>query len=200
MRLYAVITPPPHVLADVAEAVERASAEASEVPWLARDLWHLRLAYFGNLDLTQTMAVRETLQQISSYSPPLGLRMVGIEAIPADEQAESLVFGLAGDLDDLWSLAKAIPSMVQRHGLFLDRRSFRTDVTIAQGSRGPFDARAATSALATYQGVPWTAHEMQVVRWLPGSGGTEDGWQETETYEFTAPRDEPAEDSAVTDP
>lgn len=189
MRMYAVIPLPPHVLSDLAAAVERAAALAPQVPWLARDLWHLRLAYFGNLDLKQSTAVRETLQQVGSYSPPLGLRMAGIEARPDDERAESLGLGLAGDLDDLWSLASAIPSMVQRHGLFLDRRSFRTDVTVAHGSRGPFDARAATSALATYQGVPWTAHEMQVVRWLPGSGGTEDGWQEIETYEFTAPRE-----------
>ncbi len=169
------------------------------MPWLARDLWHLRLAYFGNLELKQSMAVRETLQQIGSYSPPLSLRMVGIEAIPEDERAESLVFGLEGNLDALWSLAKAIPSMVQKHGLFLDRRSFRTDVTVAQEIREPFDARAAASALATYQGVPWTAHEMQVVRWRPGSGGTEDGWEVVETYEFTAPRPEPTEDTAGTD-
>lgn len=199
MRLYAVITPPPQVLADVAAALERATAAAPQVPWLARDLWHLRLAYFGNLDLKQSMAVRETLQQIGSYSPPLSLRLAGIEAIPEDERAESLVFGLEGDLDDLWSLAKAIPSMVQRHGLFLDRRSFRTDVTVAHEIREPFDARAAASALATYQGVPWTAREMQVVRWRPGSGGTADAWEEVETYEFTAPRSEPPEDADDTD-
>ncbi len=199
MRLHAVITPPPHVLADVAAALERATAAAPQVPWLARDLWHLRLAYFGNLDLKQSMAVRETLQQIGSYSPPLSLRMAGIEAIPEDERAESLVFGLEGDLDDLWSLAKAIPSMVQKHGLFLDRRSFRTDVTVAQEIREPFDAGAAASALATYQGVPWTAREMQVVRWRPGSGGTAEAWEEVETYEFTAPREEPTEDTADTD-
>ena len=110
-----------------------------------------------------------------------------------------MVFGLEGNLDALWSLAKAIPSMVQKHGLFLDRRSFRTDVTVAQEIRESFDARAAASALATYQGVPWTAHEMQVVRWRPGSGGTEDGWEVVETYEFTAPRPDPTEDTAGTD-
>ena len=195
MRLYAAITPPSHVLADVAAALERAKAAAPQVPWLARDLWHLRLAYFGNLDLKQSMGVRETLRQIGSYSPPLSLRMVGIEAIPEDERAESLVFGLEGDLDDLWSLAKAIPSMVQRHGLFLDRRSFRTDITVAHEIREPFDARAAASALATYQGVPWTAREIEMVRWRPGSGGTADAWEEVETYEFTAPRSEPPEDA-----
>ena len=197
MRLYAVITPPPHVLADVAAALERVTAVSPQVPWMARDHWHLRLAYFGNLDLKQSMAVRETLQQIGSYSPPLSLRMVGIEAIPEDERAESLGFGLEGDLDDLWSLATAIPSMVQKHGLFPDRRSFRTDVTVAHEIREPFDARAAASALATYQGVPWTAREMQVVRWRPGSGGIADAWDEVETYEFTAPRSEPTEDTGT---
>lgn len=193
MRLYAVITPPPHVLADVAQAVERATAVAPQLPWMGRQLWHLRLAYFGNLSLKESVALRETLRQVGSYCPPLNLRLVGVEALPDDDRAESLVLGLDGDIDDLWSLARAIPPMVQKHGLFLDRRSFRATVTIAHGTREPFNARAATSALATYQGVPWTADAMQVVRWLPGSADTEDAWEEVEGYPFTAPRAEPHE-------
>lgn len=196
MRLYAAIVPPPHVVADVAAAVDQAAVVAPDVPWLARELWQVRLAYFGNLDLGQSVAVRETLQQIGSYGPPLNLRMVGVEALPDDDRAESIVFGLDGDIEELWSLAKAIPSMVQKHGLFLDRRSFRADVTVARGDRAPFDARTATGALATYQGVAWTASEMHVLRWRPGSGGTEDTWEEVEVYEFTAPREDPDEDTA----
>lgn len=190
MRMHAVIVPPPHAFADLAQAVERASAAAPGVPWLPRREWQLRLAYFGNLGLDESVTLRETLTQIGSYCPPIGLRVAGAEAVPDDERAESLHVGLAGDVDELWSLARAIPSIVQRHGLFLDRRSFQPRITLAQEVRGPFDARTATSQLATYQGVPWVADEMRVVRWVPGGVGEPDDWETVEGYPFTAPRED----------
>jgi len=136
MRFHAVITPPPHVLADLAGAVERASAQSPGVPWLPRPAWQLKLAYFGNLGLDESVSVRQTMARIGSYCPPLRLRMLGIEAVPDDADAESLTVGLDGSIDDLWSLANAIPSMVQRQGLFLDRRPFRASGTIAQRTPG----------------------------------------------------------------
>ena len=101
--------------------------------------------------------MRETLTKIGSYCSPLSLQVRGVEALPEDARAESLTVPLAGDIEELWSLARAIPSMVQPHGLFLDRRSFRSSITIAHGTRGAFDARQVTSPLATYQGPTWVA-------------------------------------------
>ncbi len=187
MRMYAVVTPPPHALADLADAVRRAAAQAPGVPWLPQQAWHLKLGYFGNLGLGDSVAVRRTLEQVGSYCPPLSLRLVGVEATPDDAAADTLTVGLDGSIDELWSLARAIPAMVQRHGLFLDRRSFRTSITVAEGARGTFDARRATGALAAYQGVAWVADRMRVVRWRPGSDGEEDDWEDVEHYAFAAP-------------
>ncbi len=189
MRLYALITPPPHVVADLAVAVEQATQVAPHVPWMPRHLWHLRLAYFGNLGLGEAAAVKETLTEIGRYCPPLSLRMAGVEAVPNDDQASTLQVGLAGDIDELWSLANAIPALVQKHGLFLDRRSFRASITIAHETIAPFDARDAAAALATYNGVPWVADDLRVVRWVPGSDGAADEWADVERYAFTAPRE-----------
>ena len=197
MRVHALMTPPPAVLDDLAVAVENAAAAGPGVPWLPRHEWQIKLAYFGNLGLTELLAVRATLAQIGSFCPPLGLRLAGAEARPDQEGTESLVLGLAGDLAELWSLAGAIPAMVQRHGLFLDRRAFRADLTIAHAVREPFDSRRAVAALATYQGLPWIADDMHVVRWVPGGDDEDDGWEDVERYKFTAPREDRATQGAT---
>ncbi len=198
MRLHAVIVPPAEAFAEFGQAVDSAGGDEPAVPWLPRHEWQLRLAYFGNLGLRESVTIRETLTKIGSYCHPLMLQMVGAEALPEEGRAETLTVGLAGDVDALWSLARAIPSMVQPYGLFLDRRSFRASITIAQGSRGPFDARQATSRLAGFSGIGWQADEMRIVRWVPGGAGGPDDWETVDSYRFTAPREDT--DAPVPDP
>jgi len=190
VRLHAVIVPPAPALADLARAVEKASGVSPGVPWLPRHDWQLKLAYFGNLGLEESRTVRETLTKVGSYCRPLELRVVGAEALPDEARAEQLMVGLAGDIDDLWSLATAIPSMVQPHGLFLDRRSFRASIVLAREVRGPFDARAVVSRLVGFEGAPWVATEMRVVRWVPGGAGGPDDWETVDSYPFTAPAED----------
>lgn len=187
MRTHALVTPPAPVLADLADAVQRATRAAPHVPWLPRNEWHVKLAYFGNLSIAESTTVRATLDQVATYCPPLQLRLRGIEAVPGDDAALSLRMGLVGAVDELCSLAATIPALVRRYGLFLDRRSFTTTITLAQSTRGTFDARAAAATLATYQGVPWVAREMRIVRWQPGSFGEPDDYVDVQRYAFTAP-------------
>lgn len=190
MRMHAVIVPPVEALSDLGQAVDRAARAAPSLPWLPRLEWQLRLAYFGNLGLAEASTVRETLTKIGSYCAPLRLHVKGVEAVPEDAKADAVTVGLAGDIEELWSLARAIPSMVQPHGLFLDRRSFRSSITVARGSRGPFDARAATSQLADYEGPPWVGSEMRVVRWMPGGVSEPDDWETVDAYQFTGRRED----------
>ena len=188
MRLYAVITPPPTVLKHLQEAVDGA-ARGSDVPWTDPAIWGCMLARLGSLGLHELTIVKKTLTEISSYCPPMTLRLTAAEARPTNDKAEELGFGITGDVDALWSLARAIPSMVQPHGLFLDRRSFHPVVGVAYGTQKPFHAGNALAALSGYVGPEWTATEMRLVRLVPhnvarpGVGDYED----MARYSFTAP-------------
>jgi len=188
MRLYAVITPPPTVLDHLRAAVEGAGRHA-EAPWTDPVTWGCMLARFGSLGLHELTVVKDTLTKIGTFCPPMSLRLTAAEARPNPEQAEELGVGIAGDTDALWSLARAIPSMVQPHGLFLDRRSFHPFLTVAQGTQKTFDAGKALSALSGYNGPEWTATEMRLVRLIPhnvsqpGIGVYED----MARYPFSAP-------------
>ena len=188
MRLYAVITPPPTVLDHLRGAVEAAGRRA-DAPWTDPAMWGCMLARFGSLGLHELTVVMDTLSKIGTFCPPMTLQLKAAEARPTPEQAEELGVGITGDTDALWSLAKAIPSMVQPHGLFLDRRSFHPVVNVAQGTQKTFDADNALKALHGYNGPEWTATEMRLVRLIPhnvskpGIGDYED----MARYAFSAP-------------
>lgn len=171
MRLYAVITPPADVLADLADTVDRARAATPGVPWTPPEAWHLVLARFGSLGLNEVTVLKDVLTEIGSYCPPLGLRLVGGGVLPqdADQNADELEVGVEGDVEELWSLARAIPAMVRRHGLFLDRRSFHPAVSVATAARGPFDATSGLRVLDPYWGPEWTATDMRLARLVPHS-------------------------------
>ncbi len=192
MRLYAVITPPPSVLHDLRRAVDEARKHTPDVPWTEPSMWSLMLARFGNLGLHEATVVRQTLDEIGTYCPPLTLQLTGAAATPQDSDiVDSVGVGMAGDVTELWSLAKAIPAMVQRHGMFLDRRSFQAVVTLAQGAQVPFPARQAVAALESYVGPSWTATEMRLVRLIPRTNdepGLGD-YEDVARYGFTAAAD-----------
>jgi 2'-5' RNA ligase len=188
MRMYALITPPPAVLDHLRQAVTAAGVQAPNAPWTTPAMWSCRLARFGNLGLHELTIVTETLGQIGTYCPPLALRLAGAEAHPSAASAEEISVGVEGDLDALLSLANTIPSIVQRHGLFLDRRSFRPVVTVAQATRQPFHAAAGLSALRDYVGPEWTATEMRLVALIPNSAD-EPGvgvYEDKASYAFSA--------------
>ena len=203
MRLYAVITPPPAVLHHLRSAVDEARTHTPEVPWTEPSMWSLMLARFGNLGLDETTVVRETLGAIGTYCPPLSLQLTGAVATPEDSlEVESLGVGMTGDLAELWSLATAVPAMVQRHGMFLDRRSFQAVIPLAQAAQGLFPPARALAALQTYQGPTWTSTEMRLVRLIPRSDDQPGlgEYEDIERFSFTAepePAPEPDAESGA---
>ncbi len=192
MRLYAVITPPAAALHDLRRAVDAARPYGPDVPWTEPAMWSLMLARFGNLGLHETTIVTQTLSEIGTYCPPLELRFSGAVTRPVDADTngvDELGVALSGDIDGLWSLARAIPAMVQKHGMFLDRRSFHHDVVVAQGAQGTFPATGALDSLSGYLGPTWTATQMRLVRLIP-RGADQPGigdYEDVERYPFSAP-------------
>jgi hypothetical protein len=188
MRLYAVITPPPVVLEHVCEALGRAALRASGVARNDAALLSCRLAAFGNLALPDLTIVRDALAEIGGYCPPLALRLAGAEARPTVERANEVGVGIAGDVDELWSLARAVPPMVKRHGLLLDRRGFHPDIPVVLAARASFHAGALLAALHGYSGPEWVATEMRLVRLIPRGFDTPGlgDYEELARYPFLA--------------
>lgn len=166
-----------------------------DVPWTQPSTWHLLLARFGNLGLDEVTAVRQTLQEIGTCCPPLTLQLTGAATRPQDsDYVEVAGVGMAGDVTELCSLAAAIPSMVQRHGMFLDRRSFQSVITLARGVHGLFPSTQALAALEPYVGPRWTASDMRLVRLIPRTNDEPvvGDYEDVARFGFTAVADDEA--------
>lgn len=187
--MMAALTPPEPVLEDLARAVDRTAAMTGKVPWTPQHTWRIRLCLLGNLGLAESLVVSRAMAELASYGEPLNLSLAGSRVHPKDMQprAEHLAVGISGDVDDLKTLANAVPTFLKNERLFLDRRAFQPEVIIAHAAREPFDARAGAAALAGYAGPTWQATGLEVLRFVKGvdaSSGVR--YEEAQRHPFTA--------------
>lgn len=144
MRLFVALRPP-------FEAVAHLAAAAAGVPTTRTDQWHVTLAFLGELEGPEPL--REPLARAAAGSPPLRLRLSGASTFGSGV----LAAGLAGDVEGLRRLAAAVRSACRAAGVDLPRGRYRPHLTVARRQPVP-------PALAGYEGPPWTATELELVR------------------------------------
>jgi RNA 2',3'-cyclic 3'-phosphodiesterase len=173
MRIYAAVVPPRPVLDDLAAAVRSVDGTAVELDPVPVELMHLPLAGFGNVGLTDRMALLSALRQEAACWAPVTLHFHGGSAL-VEEGDDSIWAELDGDLEQLTAIATVMPRVVHRLGFLIDRRSFRTRVRVAR-SNPATSIEVLESVLArldSYQGPAWTAHEALLLRRRSGDETT----------------------------
>lgn len=149
MRAFLAIVPPPASLAPLAEVVEELRAAYPCLGWVAPERWHVTLAFLGEISDGQA-------RRLSVSGAPVELRVDGGGAFPRVIWA-----GVAGDLSELARSARATARSV---GVEVERRAFRSHLTLARVRR-PFDrTEAVVDALREVSGPPWIADEVVLMR------------------------------------
>ena len=190
MHLQAVIVPPPgvmdgalQVLADIFEPdsapvpvprrsllgrlrTSEAAATVSEVVWEPSppDAVFVRVCKFGNVTLTDAQSLVKAFEEAAStWATPL-VRVVDIhlgEAAPFSVTAR-----LEGELDVLADIFRGTLEVAQEQGFFLDRRSFRSELSLGSVAAPP-DAMVPESlpgAVIPVDGVAWQVTHLQLLR------------------------------------
>lgn len=171
------VYPPAEALDHLADAVARlrlgqAAAGGTNVRIVARPLWHLTLAFLGEVDDGRapdaTVAVAAGVDRWTGGSRP-GLRLAGGGRFGRG-RFTLLWAGLAGDVAGLRSLADAVRRELRRSRLPYDRKPFRPHLTFARpGGRLPAaDIAADLASMQEYEGPPWTVESICLVRSHPG--------------------------------
>jgi RNA 2',3'-cyclic 3'-phosphodiesterase len=174
MRMYAALVPPPPVLEDLAAVVRSVRGGDTELDPVPVERIHLPLANFGNVGLTDRVAVQQALTDEVTRWAPMQLRFHGGSAL-VDPGDNSVWAHLEGDLELLTALGTVLPRVVHRLGFLIDRRLFRTRVRVGR-------ITTATSLqylerllirLDGYAGPAWNAHHVSLLRYLNTEGGGE---------------------------
>ena len=194
MRLFAAVWPPDEVLdhLDLALAAVRgasAGADWRPIRWSARETWHLTLAFYGTVPEGDVPALVEGLVLAAHAAEPYELRLRGAGVFAH----RTLWAGVAGDLGAHRALTRACGQAGEAVGTPPDLRvRERPHVTIGRaapgggpvrrpqtlrggradrvGASGSDVADALVSALAVYEGPPWTVASLALVESVPGAG------------------------------
>jgi 2'-5' RNA ligase len=170
MRLFTALIPPEEVLDELAEVLAPVRASRPGLRWLSRELWHVTLAFYGELDESGHRRLREGLERVADRPAP-ELALSGAGAFPrGGSRARVLWTGLEGDLRALSDLADAVVGAGERAGAEQDpHRDYHAHLTVAR-SRVPRDLRPLTEELSGFAGTAWTAGEVHLVLSHPGGG------------------------------
>jgi len=161
MRLFAALIPPDSAF----DEIERAFAPYRDGPpglrWTRRDTWHVTLAFYGEVDDLTVARLLPRLERAAGRHPVRELAFSGAGAFPRASAARTLWTGIHTDLR---RLADSCVAAARREGVDMGRSlRFHPHLTVAR-SRAPLDLRPIVDALETYEGTPWTAGEVHLVR------------------------------------
>jgi RNA 2',3'-cyclic 3'-phosphodiesterase len=165
MRLFVAIAPPSAVLDELDALVEPLRARRLDLRWTNREAWHVTLAFLGQVDEAAAARLLPRLERAARRHQQVRLAFVGAGAFPAATRANVLWTGLSGDCGALARLAESVAAGASRAGAPPpDKgRRFQPHLTLAR-CRMPADVTGLVASLAGYQGQPWTADRIHLVR------------------------------------
>jgi RNA 2',3'-cyclic 3'-phosphodiesterase len=169
MRLFVGLAPSAAALDDLDAACAPFRPGRTDLRWTSRELWHITLAFLGEVSEDRLPRLLPRLERAAGRHPAFGLSLAGAGAFPSAARANVLWSGLAGDRKGLGELALSVSAGARRAGTPPPDagRQYRPHVTLAR-CRVPADVTAVTGKLAGYQGPPWTAAEICLIRSIPG--------------------------------
>jgi 2'-5' RNA ligase len=123
------------------------------------------LAFLGQVDEAAADRLVPRLQRAAGRHHQVRLAFAGAGAFPAATRANVLWSGLSGDRRALARLAESVAAGASRAGTPPpDKgRRFQPHLTLAR-CRTPADVTELVAALDGYQGQPWTADRVHLVR------------------------------------
>jgi 2'-5' RNA ligase len=145
--------------------VGQAAAARVNARIAARPLWHLTLAFLGDVEDDRRDAAVAAVESAARHDHERPtLRLAGGGTFGRG-RFTTLWVGVGGDVAELQSLAGTVRAELRRARLPFDRKPFRAHLTLARpGTRLPReDILDDVASLATYAGPEWTLSSVALI-------------------------------------
>ena len=165
MRLFVAVVPPEDALDALATALCSLGGSNPSLRWTRREAWHVTLAFLGEVNGTSLSRLIPRLERGARRHTAFRLALSGAGAFPSPRRANVLWGGLAGDRKALGDLAATVSAAARRAGALPPDagRKYHPHLTLAR-CRTPADVRPIVDGLSGFQGDPWTAGEIFLIR------------------------------------
>jgi 2'-5' RNA ligase len=166
MLLHAAFFPPHDVVAELADVVHSVAGRHEEFRPVSVDDMHVHVTSFGNLARADAARLADRLVAATADWPPAPrLAMAGCSAL-AGEGDLTVCAPLVGEVDQIRSIARAVPEVAQTLGLHVDRRRFKPQVPVGEVTADtslPYLERL-VAALEGYQGPEWVLPDLVLLK------------------------------------
>ncbi len=165
MRLFVALTPPGEVVEELSACTVALRELAPDLRWTRPEQWHVTLAFLGEVgdDVVDELARR--LSRAAARHPPLSLVLGGGGRFGH----QVLWTRVQGDRDRLRRLAGSVQAAGRRSRLPMEQRPYRPHATLARADASA-DLRPLVERLASWQGLPWVATRLYLIRSRLGAG------------------------------
>lgn len=166
-RLFVAVDPPAYARDHLARFVGELHVARARARLAPPERWHVTVAFLGDVPEDRVVRVHDALT-VAAGGPsahPMTLRFAGGGRFGGRSGAV-IWAGVAGEVERLRQLARAVGRELRHARFALDRRPYRPHLTISRpGVRIPREmVTADVAALAGYQGPDWPAPEIHLVR------------------------------------
>ncbi|GGZ50492.1 RNA 2',3'-cyclic phosphodiesterase [Streptomyces subrutilus] len=159
MRLFAAVLPPPRAVAELAAAVR--PLRDDRLRWTAESGWHFTLAFLGEVREELLPDLHARLARAAQRTAPFDLRLHG----SGHFGDRALWAGAAGGIDALRMLAERADAAARRAGVPMEQhRRYTPHLTLARSRDGATPLRPYLESLAGFEGTPWRADTLSLVR------------------------------------
>ncbi|SHM96623.1 RNA 2',3'-cyclic phosphodiesterase [Cryptosporangium aurantiacum] len=162
MRLFVAVLPPPAAVEHLRDAVEKLNVVRAGAGVVRPELWHLTLAFLGEIEDERIEAVTESLASAAAAGRGGTLSLAG-----GGRFGETVLWvGAEGDVDALGRTARAIRRQLREVRVVLERRPFKPHLTLARPRSRVTreELRADVATLQGYAGPPWDADRVHLMR------------------------------------
>ncbi len=168
-RLFIAVQPPGPVLAELGGVVDQLAAVRSGARATDRALWHITVAFLGDVPEEQIPAASDALAAAAERAGPLQLRIAGGGRF--GRGAFTVLWaGVAGqtseDLSAFGGLARVVRRELRRARLPYDDKPFRPHLTLARpgGKLTDTAVQADVAMLHDYQGTVFAVEDVWLFR------------------------------------
>ena len=159
VRLFVALTPPAEIVDELASAIAPVRSRAPELRWTRPEQWHVTVAFLGEVSADTYDELTRRLHRSAARHPPLSLTFAGGGRFGH----QVLWTAVHDDRDGLRALSNSAKAAARRCGLPVEQRPHRPHLTLARAGAGA-DLRPLVALLAAWRGLPWVAHQLQLIR------------------------------------